>query len=259
MSQTRNLTRSMKEIEDIYESVLNEKFDHHEITHKDKETVGFIKDSGPEAADGVKLDEIDTSELSDKEIKDNHYEPAKFSQKSGKVTHESINNSVMSNENIFDKLYKTVMEGEELDEMNHGAYEEDEDLLDDVEPGGEEEAISVKLSASHVEALLDLLAQVEEQVEDEGDDEGDEEADADGFDQFDDDDSLVAEAPTVMTAAPDHLKLTKGNTVGNHKPAGGKAEVGSSKEDGDPKEVGDGHKKLQGKDNKVGANGEFGG
>ena len=236
MSQSRNLSRSIKEIENIYESVLNEKFDHQAVHHDKDDKVGFIDNTGPESAENVNLKEVDTEDLSEKEKKENHYEPTKYSQNSGKVAKESINNSVMSEDNIFDKLYKTVMEGEEVEEAGYGmSYEDDEDLLDNDTDGGDE-SVTVKLSPAHVAALLDLLGQVEEQVEDE--DEGDE-PDLGGDDEGDMDD-MLSEAPTHLETAPDGVsKLTnKNNKVGNHKPAGKASAHGTVEADGDPKELG---------------------
>ena len=73
--------------------------------------------------------------------------------------------------------------------------EDDDDLgIDDVGGDeGDEPSVSVQLSPTHVEALLDLLSQVEDQV---GDEEGgDDIEDLDAMD--DDEDSLVAEALLV--------------------------------------------------------------
>lgn len=192
MSQTRNLTRSMKEIESLYESVLNEKFEHAAMYHDKKDIVPVVNGNEKKETDNLNLDIVDTEELTDKEEKDNAFTPAKFSQNSGKVAKESINNSVMENENIFDKLYKTVMEGEELSETGFQHFqEEDEDAFDDIDSGGEEETVSVQLTPGHVEALLDLLAQVEDQV---GDDEEEMPDDIEDFDSGDeDDDSLLSE------------------------------------------------------------------
>ncbi len=179
----------MKEIESLYESVLNEKYEHEAKYHDKEDIVPLVKDTGPEAADNVNLKIVDTEELSDKEEKDNAYKPAKFSQKSGKVKKESINNSVMENENIFDKLYKTVMEGDEFDHFDDGDLDTGDDFDTGEDLGGEEEpSVTVQLSPTHVEALLDLLAQVEDQV---GEDEGEDIEDFEDDDE--DEDALVAE------------------------------------------------------------------
>ena len=266
MSQSRNLSRSMKEIEDIYESVLNEKFDHQAIHHnKEDDKLRIAKSHpGPESVDNFKTSKVDTEDLSDKEEKDNAYEPTKFSQNSGKVKKESINNSVMSEDNIFDKLYRTVMEGDELEDLGPEDFDDfgGEDDLEDA--SGSEESVSVQLSPTHVEALLDLLAQVEEQVSDLGDEEDDIEDIDDGEFDEEDEDSLVAEAPTPLTAAPDGVsKLTsKNNKVGKLRSKGGKAQTGNVKEDGDPKELPDSIAKMTNTGaggNKVGATGEWGG
>ena len=192
MSQTRNLTRSMKEIESLYESVLNEKFEHTAMYHDKNDIVPVVNGNEKKETDNLNLDIVDTEELTDEEEKDNAFTPAKFSQKRGKVAKESINNSVMENENIFDKLYKTVMEGEELSETGFQHFqEEDEDAFDDIDAPEEEETVSVQLTPGHVEALLDLLAQVEDQV---GDDEEEMPDDIEDFDSGDeDDDSLLSE------------------------------------------------------------------
>ena len=253
MSQSRNLTRDMNNIETLYESVVEETFKHEEVSHAKKDIVPLVKNTGPEAADNFKTSKVDTEDLSDKEEKENQYEPRKFSQNSGKVVQETINNSVMSTENIFDKLYKTVMEGEEVQEGMHGMYEDDEDVTDAASTGAEE-TVSVNLSPMHVEALLDLLAQVEDQL---GDEYGDDEPE--GLEDMDDD--LVAEAPAHTEVAPDGVaKLTgKDNKVGNHKVAGGSADSGEAGGgEGKPEGAPDGVAKLTGKDNKVGSQKEFG-
>jgi hypothetical protein len=254
MSQSRNLTKDMMQIENIYQSVLEETYKHAEVSHDKKDIVPIIKNTGPKAADNFKADKVDTEDLTDNEEENNVYEPSKFSQKSGKVAKESINNSVMSNDNIFDKLYKTVMEGEEVENFDI----EDTGEIDDTPEEVGEETISVQLSPMHVEALLDLLAQVEEQL---GDEEG-----GDELEDFDDEeeDDFLAEAPTALETAPDGVsKLTgKNNKVGNLKAKGGQADSGSVKEDGDPKPAADGVAKLTSTaagSNKVGATGEWGG
>jgi hypothetical protein len=254
MGQSRNLTRTMKEIESIYDSVLQEKYEHKEVHHQPEDVVPLAPGTGPDASKDSEVEEIDPAELSEKENEENAYEPAKFSQNSGKVKSESVNNSTME-DNIFDKLYKTVMESE--DPM---AMEADDDVMDDfgaddagdADVGGEE-TVSVKLSPAHVEALLDLLAQVEEQVEDdEADDLGDIEDVA-----ADDDDALVAEAPVhaELKAAPsgDELKGKNNKVKGKLSTTdSGHADHGKLDTHADLKPAADGVAKLTGKDNKVG-------
>jgi len=72
------------------------------------------KDSGPQAADGVKTDLVDPKNKSKKE---NHFEPEKFSTAVEKNSSLDINNN-MSNKSIFDKLYETVMGEEDLDKLD---------------------------------------------------------------------------------------------------------------------------------------------
>jgi len=243
----------MMQIENLYESVLEETYKHEEVLHNKKDIVPIIKNTGPAAADNFKSVKVDTKELTNKEEENNAYEPSKFSQKRGKVAKESINNSVMNNDNIFDKLYKTVMEGEEVEDFGL----EDEEGFDEEPEEASEETISVQLSPMHVEALLDLLAQVEDQLGDEDDAELEDIDDDDDFEQ-------LAEAPTALETAPDGVsKLTgKNNRVGKLKAKGGQAQAGSVKEDGDPKPAADGVAKLTSTaagSNKVGATGEWGG
>jgi hypothetical protein len=195
----------MKEIESLYESVLNEKYKHEAKYHDKEDIVPLVKDTGPEAADNVNLKMVDTEALSDKEEKDNVYKPAKFSQKSGKVKKESINNSVMENENIFDRLYKTVMEGDEFDHFDDDGPEVGDDLDTGDDFGEEEEpSVTVQLSPTHVEALLDLLAQVEDQV-------GEEEDEGEDIEDFEDDeeDALVAESLITESLKAKAKKILK--------------------------------------------------
>lgn len=253
MSQSRNLTKDMMQIENIYQSVLEETYKHEEVSHDKKDIVPIIKNTGPDAADNFKSDKVDTEDMTDNEEENNVYEPSKFSQKSGKVAKESINNSVMSNDNIFDKLYKTVMEGDEVEDFGI----EDTGDFDEAPEEDTEETISVQLSPMHVEALLDLLAQVEDQL---GDDDGEELEDLDEGDE----EEYIAEAPTALETAPDGVsKLTgKNNRVGKLKAKSGTAATGDVKEDGDPKPAADGVAKLTSTaagSNKMGATGEWGG
>lgn len=247
MRQTRNLTRDMKDIESLYENVLSEQFSHEAKYHDKDDKVEPIKGTGPESAEGFQAPEVDTEKLSDKEEEENAFEPAKYSQNSRKVVEDSINNSTMSEENIFDKLYKTVMESEDaLEEMGaHMSYEADDDPMDD----GDDAAVTVTLEPHHVDALKEILGQLEP----------DEDEEADPFDvEADNGEDPLPEA-IEATAAPAAKEEhgTSDNKVGTVKPKGGKAHGGAVKANGSPKAVAVKGADSPTGDNKVGS-GEWG-
>ena len=265
MRQSRNLTRTMKDLESIYESILQEEVETLPKHGENIKEPSFINNSGPEAADNFKEAEVDPAKQSDKEDKkddksENVYKPHTFSQpKARKMTKESLNNFTME-ENIFDKLYKTVMENDMLDapEMDPMGGDEDFDALpSDDEVGGE---VTVTLKPEHVECFRDIMAQLD------GDDADD---DLEDFDAGDDADDGLEDLPEAVHAEPapvtvkgaDNPKAS--NKVGNVAPKGGHAQTGKIKKaDGDLEAAPDAVAKLTATgsgSNKVGATGEWGG
>lgn len=167
MNQTRNLTRHIKELEEVYGQVLNEADTTHVNTNAAKDALGHSpqatqiqKNTGPESVEDVE-------------------EPVKQESDSLKMRPQNINIG-MNDKNVFDRLYSTIMEqGEEFDmgELEAG-------LDDGPEMGGEDELgggeVTLTLSSDQAEALKGLLSQLEEPASDDiedldgmgGDDDG---------------------------------------------------------------------------------------
>jgi len=200
--------------------------------------------------------------------KDNAYYMNKISErlkenreKSEKSVQEQINNSkIMSDEpnNIFDKLYSTIMEGDDpfgdLNGMDDGLEGDDLDSDEELDLGGDE--VTLNLPRDLAEQLCDAL---KEQL---GGEEGDDSMDELGLDDGEDEmlgDSVVSQPDP--SAAPDGVsKLTGTNnkTDGSGYSAdSGSADGGNIKEDPTPKETGKGnfesgsHEMAAKKDNKV--------
>ena len=245
-----NMSKDLNELETLYEQTLNERFeDLDNDPGNSKEP--FIKNSGP-VVDGHEGTVVDPEDAKD----DNAYEPKKFSQKSRKVVKDSINNFNMSknSDNIFDKLFSSVMEGNYM-------YE-DEPLDDDLDAGGEPDEldmevgdlggdVTITLTSDQVDVLKAILDQVDGD-EDHGD-EGDDEI---GFED-DSDDDLMQEAPAhaELKAAPhgEELKGKSNKVKGKLSSAkGGSANTGSVKTNDQLQPAPDGVSTLTGKNNKVG-------
>ena len=190
--------------------------------------------------------------------KDNDYYMNKISerlkenkQKHGKSVSEQINTSrIMSDKskNIFDKLYSTIMEGDDpfadLDGMGEDPMGDEMGGDEELGLGGEEE-VTLSLPRDLAEKLHDaLMSQLggdegEEESDDLGDDFGDEQDEMLG-------DSVVSEPdPKPLGGHGDRSHPDAGNT-GNNKvkstktgsPTGGSADGGTVKEDPDPKPLG---------------------
>ena len=203
--------------------------------------------------------------------KDNAYYMKKISErlkekekKSGKSVNEEINNfETMSDnnpENIFDKLYSTIMEGDDpfadLDAAMPG--DEGEDMGDEelgLDDGGDE--VTLSLPRDLAEKLHDaLMSQLEG-----GDGEGEDDLGDDlGGDDFEDEmlgDAVVSEpAPKPLGGHGDRQHKDAGNTgSGSNKVSssktgssdGGKADGSASGDDPSPKPLG-GHGDRQHKD-----------
>lgn len=190
-------------------------------------------------------------------------ESTKKTEKSGK---KGINNfETMSEDNpknIFDKLYSTIMEGDnpfdDLDSMGDELGGEDEAMGgDDLEIGGDEVSFSLprELAQQFCDALKASL----------GEGEGEELEDLDG--EFGDGNSLDDEMlGDAVVSQPDPSPLADGvpgltgksNKTGGsgYTNKGGSAESGNIKEDPTPKDLGKGnhghpHELESKKDNKV--------
>jgi hypothetical protein len=247
-----SMSKDLNELEALYEETLNERFE--DLDNKAGSKEPFSKKSGPivDGHDGVPVEDPEDAD------EDNAYEPKKFSQKRRKVVKDNINNFNMSKnaDNIFDKLFSSVMEGnyvyedEPLDDDLGG---EEVDVLDsEVEDLGGDE-ITVTLTTDQVDALKAIL----DQVSDEGDDEdlGDDEEFGDELDF--DTDAPLQEAPVHAEpkAAPsgDELKGKNNKVKGKLSSAkGGSANTGTVKTNDALQAAPDGVAALTGKGNKVG-------
>jgi len=209
VKQSRNLTRSAKEIESIYTQILegaevkpfeNEKNvtqelapsksgpEHVEGVEDPTELESPVKENSHHDEDGDgDTDSDDYMAKKDKAIKkamgkddesDDHEK--KQSNENTEKTNISNINSSMSDKNIFDKLYSTIMEaddelGDALD-MPFGGGEEMDDMNDEA---GDE--VTFSLPRDVAEKLHDvLMAQLEEGGEDELEDMGGEDG---GFEE----------------------------------------------------------------------------
>jgi hypothetical protein len=183
-------------------------------------------------------------------------------KKPGKKVNEQINNStnIMSDEpkNIFDKLYSTIMEGDDpfadLDSMGDEGPGDEMGSDEELDLGGDEVTFSLPrdLAEKLHEVLMDQLGDDSEgdDGEDFGDDFGDENDEMLG-------DSVVSEPdPKPLGGHGDRHHKDAGNTgSGSNKvsssktssPDGGSADGGTVKEDPDPKPLG-GHGDRQHKD-----------
>lgn len=151
--------------------------------------------SGPASIEGVKepLDNQEEEGISNDSVTQNVKKPQK---KEENLSERNINNSTMSKPNIFDKLYATIMEAEDLDDENFdlGGMEDETSDLDELgvdDEGGAGDEVTVTLSAEEA----DLLRSIVDKIgggEDELDDLGGEEDDLDfGDDSMEGDDPLM--------------------------------------------------------------------
>lgn len=162
----------MKDLENIYQDILFESSTPRGF-EKEKSVDDQVhpKDSGPEHVEGVE-DPIEAEDKTSKNKKSLKESPqAENVQKTENSTDSGINTN-MSDKNIFDKLYSTIMEAD--DELG--------DMLDmGLDDGGDEQIgdeggdVTITLTQDQVDVLKDVLAQLEG-----GDEEGDEIEDLDG-------------------------------------------------------------------------------
>lgn len=195
--------------------------------------------SGPGGVEGVQapVDNDDEQGISNKDITQNLEKPEK---KSGNLNERSINNCTMSKtNNIFDKLYATIMEADDLDDENFDlgaglgadSGEDDLDELGVKDEAGDEVTLSLPrdLAEKLHEALMSQLGGDDEEAGEDELDFGDEDGE-DGEDE----DPLMEGGETKTSGQEDGGKPkaqtsvmphgTPGdNKVGNVKPSGGKA------------------------------------
>lgn len=256
-----NEARDIKGIEDVY-SLVTENEDNKVWKSGDcPEALGDSDNAtkiSPESNDAEGVEDVVTPE----EVTDeNDYYMNKISErleenqkKSGKSAEGQINNStIMSDEpkNIFDKLYSTIMEGDDPfadldsmggDELGGDDFSGDEEL----DIGGDEVTLSLPrdLAEKLHEALMDQLGGSEEEGEEAGEE---------GEDPFAGEDEMLGDAvvsepdPKPLGGHGDRSHPAAGNTsAGSNKvsssktssPDGGSAHGGDVKEDPDPKPLG---------------------
>jgi hypothetical protein len=209
-------------------------------------------------------DDISTLELDDEvqsvvDPKDSNERSTLYSKKvsekpkkSGKNIKETINTSIQpmkkTDINIFDKLYSTIMEdGFDFDDEFPPLDDTGEDA-----DGGEPEAdsdtegeVTVTLSGDQVDALRDILAQLDGDDEEDGDLDIEDLVDGEDGDDEEDPFGEAVDAETVSDSKGKSLQGTN-NKVGKVKGKGGKASKGDPKNEPEPKELSDaGGKALQ--------------
>jgi hypothetical protein len=254
VQQTRNLSRDMAELEAVYEGILNEKFAVDELN--DNPNRGLQKNTGPEAADNFEEAKIDSKTMSEDEQEENAYKvnSQNYEKNPEKQLKERVNNSIMEPTD-FDKLFNTVMEGGEFEDF--GA-EDDQDSDDELGGYGDEDEdddggdVTIKLSSAQVDALRDILSQVD------GEPDEDEDPIEDEEDDVDEEDMPFPEGTEYHDARPQPDTTGKVTSKGHMKVQGRASQVDSGSTTGAEgkqealKNAPDGKGKLQGKNNKVG-------
>ena len=159
-----------------------------------------------------------------KKGKENLYEPEKYSsekfdEKVEKSYREGININMKS---VFDKLFESVMDGQENEELDALGVDVDNDGDVDVEAGDE---VTIKLGPDHVQALKDILAQIEPEDE-AGDDAAEDYEEMEEHEDGEDAEEDTVDEATELQAAPDGTALTHPghNKVGKTKVASKKAD-----------------------------------
>lgn len=231
----------MRDLEGLYEQVLNEK----------AEPVGFDKEKN--VSDDMKPEDSGPGEVTgiEKPVeKDNKTKTVKESPqpenvaKTVKTRNDSINTG-MSDKNIFDKLYSTIMEADDElgDNLDIGFGDEGgENEIDDGFGGGD---VTITLTQDQVDVLREVLTQLD------GDHEGDEIEDMDGEDDggFEEENPFpegVEAEHTNDGAHPGHDP--SGLTSKNNKVPGAASKVTSGGANGDTAGTVDGGKPKPAKD-----------
>lgn len=240
MKQSRNLTRQMKELEELYNTVINESIEPKGFdSEKDVSSELQPTDSGPKGKDNDLDDPIET-DLTVKEMvheddeesgddtadEDEKDESAKQSNENTEKTSISNINTSMSDKNVFDKLYSTIMEaddelGDALDiDMGLGGEEEG---FDDTSDGGE---VTITLTQDQADVLKEVLGQLDTDTGDELED-LDDTGDLDSLDaeeenpfpegveaEHTNDGSQPGEDPSGLTGKGNKVKGTASSTPG---------------------------------------------
>jgi len=221
------------------------------------------KDGGTGRVEGLQApidnkDEDDAEGISNKDITQ---KTEKEEEKSENLNEKSINNCTMTKQNIFDKLYATIMEAEDLDdELDLGGMDDESSDLDELgveDEGGSD--VTVTLTAEEADLLksiVDKLGGGEDDLDDMDNMGGD---DLDFSDDGGDEDPLMEDGET-KPAPEGKAGNPKGNSeVGNAKGTGRGNADGKTKggDGGKPKAHSTKHGDNKPGDNKVG-HGEFG-
>lgn len=201
----------IKELSDLYtDGVLNENTAVWKKGECPADALGdnknakeTIKNSGPNVPGLEKPNDMSDKEGADeKGTKKFSQEKQKEKEKKENLNERSINNCTMSKPNIFDKLYATIMEAEDLEDLDNLEMGDDSSPEDDLEElgvedelGGDEITLSLPrdLAEKLHEALMSQLGGDEDEG-DEFDDLGDD--DGDSLD-FGDDDPLMQEGGEI--------------------------------------------------------------
>jgi len=189
-----NQTRTLVEMGNFYEKAIIEekksilppkdtfkKVDKKELTEAEADKNAFVKNTGPENADGFRDNLIDTKVKSKKE---NLYQPEKFSQNYEKTEVKTINNFM--SKSIFDKLYEDVMSDQAKDTEAVDAAALGLPSVDSGNDSGEEGEVSFTLPRDIAHKLCDALKAVLDTEEEVGgeEDAGGEEGDANEDEEF---------------------------------------------------------------------------
>ena len=175
----------IKDLENLYsEKVLNESIAVGDDTTNLNPADGVSPTkSGPDGLEGL-VKPIDSKDTPN-EITDNITQKSERKEKEEKKhenLHEAdINNCTMStSNNIFDKLYATIMEADDLDDENIGfdALEDDEGDLDELGIDDEGSEVTITLTAEEADLLKSIVGKL-------GGDEEDDLEDLDGDDDLD--------------------------------------------------------------------------
>jgi len=175
-----NQTRTLIEMGNFYENnIIEEKksmfpprgtfksVNKKEPTEAEADKNAFVKNTGPENADGFRDNLIDTKVKSKKE---NLYQPEKFSQNYEKTEVKTINNFM--SKSIFDKLYEDVMSDQAKDTEAVDAAALGLPSVDSGNDSGEESEVSFTLPRDIAHKLCDALKAVLDTEEEAGDEEG---------------------------------------------------------------------------------------
>lgn len=142
----------MRELEDLYDDVLNESNDPKVWASGDCPTALGDSELASETTVGERKDKEHEDPVEDDEKNNKqHNESLKFNK-------ENINTNMNDKQNIFDQLYSTIMEdGEEFDMGGLEAGLEEPAMGDEM-GGGE---VTLTLTADQADALKGLLSQLE--------------------------------------------------------------------------------------------------